>query len=74
MPAAVRPILGVGSNGKLAGAVPGLESVMVLHPVATLFDGPTARPADGVARLLGRPPRDVAEFALAAAQRRAWSA
>jgi hypothetical protein len=49
------------------------EEVDLLRYLFTeVLDGRNAHPTDGVQRALGRPPRDFAEFARAAAARGAW--
>ncbi len=62
------------ADGMRAASVP--EEVVALtgHLFAEVLDGRNESLADGVREALGRPPRDFAAYAAAAAEAGAWSA
>jgi uncharacterized protein YbjT (DUF2867 family) len=58
--------------GLEAVGVPPDETALLGYLFGEVLDGRNARPADGVRRALGRPPREFAAFARAAAAAGAW--
>ena len=57
-----------------AAGVPDEETSALRHVFGEVLDGRNAYVADGVERALGRPPRDFADYARAAAASGAWDA
>jgi uncharacterized protein YbjT (DUF2867 family) len=55
-----------------AAGVPDEYVSLLTYLFGEVLDGRNARPADGVERALGRPPRDFAEYARAAAATGVW--
>jgi uncharacterized protein YbjT (DUF2867 family) len=58
--------------GLAADGVPDAEVGLLHHLFGEVLDGRNAHVADGIQRALGRPPRDFAAYARAAAASGAW--
>ena len=58
----------------LAAGLPGHEAEGIVALFATIFDGRNESLADGVERALGRPARDLADYARRVAATGAWDA
>jgi uncharacterized protein YbjT (DUF2867 family) len=71
-PMRYRPVSSEEYAGLLASHMPAREVSFLIDLFAFLTDGHNARLADGVARALGRPPRDFRDFARSAASDGAW--
>lgn len=59
--------------GVTAEGMPGEVVDLLLHLFATVLDGRNANLGDGVERVLGRPPRDFADYARAVAATGVWT-
>jgi uncharacterized protein YbjT (DUF2867 family) len=60
--------------GAVAAGIPAEEAAPFVELFAVVLDGHNAHLTDGVQRALGRPPRDFAEYAKAAAATGVWDA